>query len=352
MDSPAVVTAPHIAGPLHLHPFRALGLAPRRIGDPASARAFARPYRDVLARLDNWVARGHAHRDDDPAVYLHEYSSEGIVVRGLVGALDVSRLASTPGDRVVFPHEGVHPTQADELADRMGQMQVNPAPILLVHHGSPRARELVARTAARKPHRAFTDRSGQKHRIWAIRDPQELALLDDALAGSQALIADGHHRYAAYLQLQHRSPGTAADRGLAMLVDQDDSPLFLGAIHRFFSGPNLAHVRIAAEKIEATYRTLDHDQAVAALDARTLVVTDGEHWASIGLDIPAGRTLIEILHEELLPALPRQPTRTGYHHSVDGALARAARTAGVVAPAARPGLRPGAANRRDRPAAP
>ena len=56
---------------------------------------------------------------------------------------------------------------------------------------------------------------------------------------SRCLLADGHHRYAAYLQLQQANPGTPWDRGLAMLVDQDDTPLFLGAIHRTLPGTTL-----------------------------------------------------------------------------------------------------------------
>ena len=30
----------------------------------------------------------------------------------------------------MLPHEGIHPVQADELADRMEDMLLNPAPIL------------------------------------------------------------------------------------------------------------------------------------------------------------------------------------------------------------------------------
>ena len=41
----AVVTPPYVAKPLRLDPFRGMMLSPARVGDPASARAFARPYR-------------------------------------------------------------------------------------------------------------------------------------------------------------------------------------------------------------------------------------------------------------------------------------------------------------------
>ena len=62
-------------------------------------------------------------------------------------------------------------------------MQVNPAPILLVHRGPKAARKLVRTPARRDPDHEFTDRSDQRHRLWAIRSPDLLATLEEALAG-------------------------------------------------------------------------------------------------------------------------------------------------------------------------
>ena len=97
-------------------------LAPSRIGDPASARAFARPYRGSPHRCGVAAARPGQPRPE-PGLYLHEYTASGITVRGLVGALDLSR-ARRPATRSrCCPHEGVHPAQAEELASRMAEMQ-------------------------------------------------------------------------------------------------------------------------------------------------------------------------------------------------------------------------------------
>ncbi len=330
MDSSPVVTPPYVARPLRLRPFRGLMLSPARVGDPASARAFARPYKDVAARLSGWKSRGHLLHDDESAVYLHEYTSGGITVRGLVGALDVSHLASEPAERAVHPHEGIHPVQADELAERMEEMAMNPAPILLVQHGVPAAREIVRRLLGTAPSYAYTDRAGQQHRVWAIREPDRLEELDRALAGTQALIADGHHRYAAYLRLQRRHPGGAHDLGLAMLVDQDETPLFLGAIHRVLVGPTLDELCGAAERTGARVLRCEEHAAVAALSPDTLVATDGASWATIRVATAPDRAAVEVLHQELVPALPRAPERVGYHHQVDDAHTHARRSHGVA----------------------
>lgn len=330
MDDSRVVTPPYVAGPLRLAPFRGLMLTPGRIGDPASARAFARPYRDVAARLTAWKRRGQLQQDDRPAVYLHEYTSGGITVRGLVGALDISRRAVQGTDRVVYPHEGVHPAQASELADRMAEMQMNPAPILLVQRGPAAARALMRRVLAGPPDHQFTDRAAQQHRIWAITDPKTLEELDAALADSRAMIADGHHRYAAYLHLQQLHPGGSHDFGLAMLVDQDETPLFLGAIHRVLVGPSLEQLRLAAEATGAVVLEQPEEEAVRALGPDVLVATDGTTWCTIRLVVTPGRAAVEVLHGDVVARLSRVPQRIGYHHSVDEALVHASRSRAVA----------------------
>ncbi len=322
MDSSSVVPPPYVAGPLRLEPFPGLMLSPARIGDPSSARAFARPYRDVAARLGRWERQGHISRDREPALYLHEYTAGGITIRGLVGALDVSKRAARAADRAIMPHDGIYPGQADDLADRMAEMRLNPAPILLVHRATPTLRALVSETTALTPDHEFTDRADQRHRIWAIRGRATLDLIAAELAPTRALIADGHHRYAAYLRLQQREPGGLTDRGLAMLVDQDDTPLFLGAIHRLLLGTSMDDLHVAAETAGMEFEELPEESAVAALGPDHLVVTDSQRWAVVTLAATPDRAAVELLHDDLIPALPHGPLRIGYHHSVEDTLAQ------------------------------
>lgn len=331
----AVVSPSYVGGPLSLAPFRALGLSADRIGHPQAAAALAGPYRDVPGRLRQWREGGRIWADAAPAVYLHEYSSDGSTVRGLVGALDVARRANRPEDRVVFPHEGIHPAQAEELAHRMAEMELNPAPILLVHRASAGVQEVVTDLAAHEPIREFTDRSGQHHRIWALRDAEARRRLDAALAGSRALIADGHHRYAAYLSLQHHAPGTAVDQGLAMLVDHGDTPLVLGAIHRLLRGTSADDLRDAAERIGAQVRRVATAATTVPTGPRRVVVVDDRE--SLELDLPddAPGLAVEVVHALLLPALDRTPRAVDYHHDADSALdgARSGDGAAVLLPA-------------------
>ena len=326
----ATVVPPYVAKPLKLHPFRAVMLAPGRVGDPASARALARPYRDVAARLGQWIDQHRATADTSAAIYLHEYTAGGLTVRGLVGVLDMSHRAEHLSDRAVLPHEAIHPEQAGELADRMLAMDLNPAPILLVHHGDEELREIVATIARTAPQWRYLDRTGQRQRIWAIRDVASLERIEQLLAGTHCLLADGHHRYAAYLRLQEEHPGTAWDTGLAMVVDQSDTPLFLGAIHRTLPGTTLAALAGAARDAGAAVATHDRQQALAALDSTHLVLTDGTTWLTVSPGDLEHDAAVSWLHESLLPLLARAPDRIEHHHRVEDALDASTPTAPAV----------------------
>lgn len=186
--------------------------------------------------LREWLRTGVLRRDDVPALYVYEERGAGHVQRGLIGALGLR----APEDGVILPHEDVHPAP---VADRMAQMTATDAhlePIYLLVPGTGAAAQVVAATAATSPlltaHATWNDQRVD-YRLWAVTDPDELATVASALRDRQALIADGHHRYAAYRELQRRhhdagdGPGPW-DHGLAFVVDSAAYPPTLRPIHR------------------------------------------------------------------------------------------------------------------------
>ena len=168
----------------------------------------------------------------------------------------------------------------------------------------PPCASLVDRTLAAAPDHEFADRADQRHRVWAIRERGDLDALNAALAGSRALIADGHHRYAAYLRMQQQAPGGPTDRGLAMLVDQADTPLFLGAIHRVLLGQPRSTSCGAPARRARRFAPVAASGRVRRARARTPssppTAELGDHHAG---RCRADRAAVEVLHDDLLPAL-------------------------------------------------
>ncbi len=312
-----------------LEPFGALRLADSHVGDPVAHRVLSRPYRAVPARISEWRRKRRLTVDRERALYLHEYTSNGVTVRGVVGLLDLARSSGQ-----VHPHEATDPAQVDQLTDRLETMRINPAPILLITAGSAVSRGLLDRAMVQPPDLVYTDRADQLHRIWRVEEGPAAEELADSLAATQAVIADGHHRHAAAQRLAVRHPGTGWTHTLVMLVDQSDTPLQLSAVHR--SVPRLTLETLAAQARELGARWTDHPtshRALAHLD-HALVLHDATTWATLE---PAPQTdlLVQWLHDELLPAAGVREDRVVFHHSASDALARAALGVTVLLPAPR-----------------
>jgi uncharacterized protein (DUF1015 family) len=253
-------------------PFEAGRLGAERFGAAASALA--------ASRLRDWLASGVLAPDSEPALYVYEQSGPGWLQRGLIGLVAVG----TPDSAGVLPHEGVMPGPVTGRRELMAATRANLEPIFLVYNGGagiadspgrvtgfapgtggrrgpagPGAADRTAsglvRLAAEQREPLFTAMTddGIRHRLWRLTDPAEHAAVAADLTGRTALIADGHHRYAAYRELRDIMRGAGQgpgpwDYGLAFLVDADEHPPRLGAIHRVI--PHLAPedaARLAAE---------------------------------------------------------------------------------------------------------
>jgi uncharacterized protein (DUF1015 family) len=231
-------------------------------------------YADAAVALRDWLDSGILVADQVPGLYVYEQAAAGggaqasrngqagarpgpdhhlILQRGLVGAL---RLVP-PEAGIILPHEDVVPGPVTGRRQLMEATQANLEPIFLLYDGSgthesggrtedigtPGAatRLVEAVATGRRPLLEALTPDGVRHRLWALTDPAEIAAVAADLAPRQALIADGHHRYAAYLQLQARRRGAGDgdgpwDYGLALLVDSAAYPPQIGAIHRVIPG--------------------------------------------------------------------------------------------------------------------
>ena len=241
------------------------------------------PYEDAAADLRRWLADGILVPDADPALYVYEQVSAGsdcqpsrggTLQRGLIGAIGLQ----PPAAGIIQPHENVTPGIVAGRRQLMEATQANLEPVFLLYEGrGGAATELVDEVAAdRVPLMEACTTDGLRHRLWAITQDKELSAIATDLAPRSALIADGHHRYAAYLQLRDRrqAAGDSAgpwDAGLALLVDSARYPPHLGAIHRVILGlmPDAA-ARLAAVAFQVTELpggSADVQGALAALAA-------------------------------------------------------------------------------------
>ena len=273
----------------------------------------------AAGRLRDWLASGALAVDDAPALYVYEQRSPGWVQRGLIGLVAV-------GTGAVLPNEGVMPGPVAGRRELMKSTRSNFEPILLVYNGGRAASgssfgghrgpadagpgelgaasQLTDLTAdSQEPLACAVTSDGVTHRLWAVTDPAVQSAVAADLATRTALIADGHHRYAAYrgLQAEMHDAGAGAgpwDYGLAFLVDADAYPLRLGAIHRVL--PRLAPAeaaRLAASGFTVT--------PVPAAEAMARLVAAGESGTAFLLAGEGGYWLLtDPDPEQLAAAMP------------------------------------------------
>jgi len=304
-------------------------------------------YRHAAGVWHEWVNEGVLRSDDTPALWVYEQTSPTGTLVGMVGTIPIDRPTA------VLPHEDVMPGPVRDRAELMDAVGANLEPILLVHDPSPRFKEeeQVALTTELVDHSRLTPPMIElqtddhaRHRLWAIRDPAVHRQVAADLSTRSALIADGHHRFAAYQHIQvarrlgqHSRSPQAWDRGLALVVDGHAHPLTLGPIHRTVQGLDLAKALETAgpgigqqplASLAAATRWLAEVPPVPAM-----VVTDGEHWA--GLTAPEAAAWVPrpdrsakwrslptaVLHDLLIPhRWHAADDDIAYHHDIPGAL--------------------------------
>ncbi|MFI5792907.1 DUF1015 domain-containing protein [Streptomyces sp. NPDC051677] len=370
---------------LELTPFRGLRYDPDRVG---SLAAVTSPPYDVVVRPDGlhhlqdadpynivrlilpqattptartelaadalrrWLSEGILTADPEPALYVYEQRHpDGMLQRGLIGALRVSE----PSEGIVLPHEDVMPHIVADRAALMRATQANLEPLLLTYRGNGTAAEIVDRTAERPPLLSTTTEDGYSHRLWALTDPAATALVQADLARHQALIADGHHRWATYLRLRAEHPSPSPwDHGLVLLVDTARYPLRVRAIHRLLPGLPVAQAlaaldgRFRVRRLEVPLpEALDALADAAGAGNAFLLAGDGafhllDRRAPTLLDrtIPADRPTAwrtldaTVLHATLLDHIwhipEDDPTRIAYIHDTAATVRKAERDGGTA----------------------
>ncbi|WP_152648735.1 DUF1015 family protein [Streptacidiphilus anmyonensis] len=322
-------------------------------------------YRHAAALLETWQRQGVLRPDPEPALYVYEQRTSeadgGLLQRGLIGALAVSDARVG----VVLPHEDVMPRP---VADRVGLMRTTKAnlePLLLTYRGDGRAAAVVERAARRDPLLETTTSDGTRHRLWAVSDRQDLADVSADLATCRALIADGHHRWAMYLRLQHEHRHLAQspwDRGMVLLVDTAEYPLRVRAIHRVLQRLPLRDALARLRAVGGDWHVTDlGDEAEPALKTLAAAKSDGDpdgpdnafllagesgfHLltgpdeaalaAAVPADLPEEYRRLDatVLHSLLLERIwqvPDDPEHIGYLHDTGAAIREAVRSGGTA----------------------
>lgn len=264
--------------------------------EPASAPDAGSPpvWAALAARtLRAWEDDGVLVRDDVPALWVYELRPPGdepatvgwLAAVGIPGA----------GSPAVLPHEDTFPVAVEGRRALLAATRTDLEPIVLAHDADAGVTELTQRAVQVAPTLELRDGDGVRHRLWRVADPRVIAELTVAMARTGAVIADGHHRFAAARAHQRTEPGcTGCDAVLALVTPMGPGGLRVAGIHRVL--PDLT-LDAAAAAAAADFRVTDvplpgtsaDPAAVADAVAGWLARSDGS-----GFLVSDGRRLVQL----------------------------------------------------------
>jgi uncharacterized protein (DUF1015 family) len=306
-------------------------------------------YAHAARDLHSWLAAGILVEQHEPSVWVYEQRTLDASWRGLLAAVSVH----DPGSPAIVPHEEVFRGAVLDRAALMEATASQPEPIMLLHDGGGSLGRRLRTQPMETPELHVTTEDGIDHRLWQISDRAEIAALNHVVGAGYALIADGHHRYAAYQHQRQRHRGDSGgewDFGFAWLSDMATDPPLLLAIHRTLAGLSLPlFAAQASSYMRTTELPADPDAWLTQLQAATeiaFVVTNGVQ--AIRLDNAAPRLTgswlatrpaplrqldAVVLHEALLPValgITEGDPRLGYEHDGLAACGWARRNGGLA----------------------
>lgn len=308
--------------------------------------------------LRAWQDEGVLVRDDVPALWAYELQPPGdeAATVGWLGAVGIPG----PGSTAVLPHEDTFPVAVEGRRALLAATRTDLEPIVLAHDADRDVAALTARALQSAPTLELHDDDGVRHRLWRVTDPSVLGELTDALGRTGAVIADGHHRFAAARAHQRTDPGcTGCDAVLALLTPMGPGGLRVAAIHRVL--PDLTLDRAAAAASEGftvtdvpTPAGLSDEAALRSAvdtwladpDGSGYLISDGRRLLHLDAPSPAVRARVPseapgawrrldvvLAHQGLIEGLwdrPDQPDSLLIAHTVEEALRTAVERSGVA----------------------
>jgi uncharacterized protein (DUF1015 family) len=215
---------------------------------PAKELGPAQAYADAAALYRQWLQSGTLSKQT-PAMFayrqtFHSADGKSFQRSGMACTVETVPFGPRPGGGIL-PHEETFSGPKEDRFALMKATRAQLSPIFgLFADDRARATNLLhSAMAASGPAMTAKTADGVTHEVWTISDSPTIKAYQDALAGQDVFIADGHHRYTTglnYLKLlESQGPvpaGHPARRCMMVLVGMSDPGLVIWPTHRVLGG--------------------------------------------------------------------------------------------------------------------
>lgn len=189
---------------------------------------------DAVEFLKKWMEDGTLERvDQDTLIILQQRFSVNGVDQGRTGLIALTSIF--PPDGSIKPHERTFDGPKRRRMSLMASLKCQPEPVFLLV-SNPGMQQILRKYAeSHDPDREFEEPIGVINDVFYVTDRIVIDQIILSLKGDNAVVADGHHRLAATLELAGLSEGD--DRKfwsstLSYICSVSDPGLLISGIHR------------------------------------------------------------------------------------------------------------------------
>jgi uncharacterized protein (DUF1015 family) len=232
-------------------------------------------YDRAAALLAQWRRDGVIVADEEPALWTLDQDYTGPDGRARTRRGFFARVrVEDYGPGRIRPHERTHPGPKEDRLRLTRATQTNLSPIFSLY--SDPAGTVAQALADPEPWAETTDADATANRIGRVRDPEAIAAVVQALAETELLIADGHHRYETARVYAEEIGGEGPHRYVLMcLVALQDPGLTVFPTHRLVRG-------LTSDQQERLADAIRHDFDITALDSPQQLAPDAGDAVRIG----------------------------------------------------------------------
>ena len=178
---------------------------------------------------DHWKSESIVKQDDVSAIYIccQDIPFEGKIYRRTGMFLEVQ--LEDPKTGSILRHESTMESHKKDRLDLIRNVQINTSPIFGLFRGMEQISDDISQYITREPDDVFEDMFKISFRGWSCTDPDLIQKIQNCIAKSSIMIADGHHRYETAWNYYQEVKRTSTD---SILLDKSSCTLFyLSSLH-------------------------------------------------------------------------------------------------------------------------
>lgn len=155
-------------------------------------------YKKIGENLDDFIEKKILVTEEQPAIYIYQVVHDGMVQTGIWTLTHINDYLH--GN--IKKHEHTVELRERLLAEYLQQTDLDANPVLITYQPNPVIQQVIEKYMSLKPEVDFSYVDATVHRVWIIKEANDLKKVVEAFEQMPAVyIADGHHRAASMAKM-------------------------------------------------------------------------------------------------------------------------------------------------------